>query len=141
MTFELSERRTAFRPVRVPRRGWSPNEYVAVGLGLAYLLAGIVAAATWTGAKMAVSDDPEGFGFNPLRTLSYLGLGAVLLVAATRGSAKRANSVLGAGYLAIGLLGIALGGEGARLLTLNHVDSVLQLCTAAVLLGFGRTQD
>ncbi len=141
MTFPLSETRTAYRPAPAPGRGWSPNECVAVALGLTYLMVGVVTAAIWTGAQMAVSDDPQAMGFSPLRILSYLGLGAVLLAAAAHGSAKRANSILGAAYLLVGLVGITLGGEGARLLTLNHVDSVIQLCTAAVLLGFGRTQD
>jgi hypothetical protein len=119
---------------------WSATEGVATVLGSAYVLAGIVAGAISLGATMAVSDDPNP-GLSPVRTLSYLCLGAVLLVAAGRRRAKSANTVLGAAYLAAGVLLPTVGEPGARLLALSHPDAMLQLVTAAILLGFGRTQD
>jgi hypothetical protein len=122
-----------------PRR-WTPNEIVAVALGAVYLLAGVIAAAISLGATMAVSDGP-GAGLGTGRTLSYLCLGFVLLAAAAQGRAKSANSVLGAAYLLAGVLLPLVGQPGCRLLTLNHPDCAIQLCTAALLLGFGRTQD
>lgn len=122
------------------RASWSPNELVAVVLGSVYVLAGVVAGAITLGATMAVSDDP-GPGISAARTLSYLGLGLVLLLAAGRGRAKSANAVLGAAYLAAGVVLPMLGEAGAGLLALSHPDATIQLCTAALLLGFGWTQD
>jgi hypothetical protein len=129
---------TPYRPRAA--RAWSANEAVATALGLAYLLAGIVVGAISLGATMAVSDDPSP-GLSPVRTGSYLCLGIVLLVAAGHGRAKSANTVLGAAYLLAGVLLPLAGDPGSRLLTLSHPDAVLQLVTAAILLGFGRTQD
>lgn len=121
-------------------RSWSPNESVAVVLGAIYLLAGIVAGAVSLGATMAVSDAPSA-GVSPVRTISYLVLGLVLLAAAAQGRAKSANSVIGAAYLVAGVLLPLVGEPGCRLLSLNHPDCLIQLGTAALLLGFGRTQD
>jgi hypothetical protein len=119
---------------------WSPNELVAVIVGSVYLVAGIVAGAITLGTTMAVSDDPAP-GISHVRTMSYLGLGLVLLLATGRGRAKSANTVLGAAYLIVGVVLPILGQPGCGLLTLNHPECAIQLSTAALLLGFGRTQD
>jgi hypothetical protein len=70
----------------------------------------------------------------------YLLVGAALLAGAGRGLARRVNMVLGAAYL-LASAPLLVSGVCPGLFSLNHPDGLLHLASAAVLLGFGRTQD
>lgn len=67
-------------------------------------------------------------------------VGAGLVTAAGRGVARRANTVLGAAYLLAGVPLLATGVCPAPF-SLDRPDGMLHLASAALLLGFGRTQD
>jgi len=75
------------------------------------------------------------------RTVAYLTISLILLLAAPTGRAKFANSLLGGAYLPVGVTLALVTDGGLQLLTLNHPENVIHLSTAALLVGFGRTQD
>jgi hypothetical protein len=118
-----------------------PNFVLAIALGIAYLTVGLVALAVHTGAVIAASERSVGAGFGLPRCGAYLGVGAILLIGAANGRARLTNTVIGASYLSVGLILELFLAGGPRLLTLNHVENFVQLGTAALLIGFGRTQD
>lgn len=108
-------------------------------VGVGYLLTGIVCAAVALGAGMATSPGHDGPGLGAAHCGAYLAVGAVLLCAVLLGRSRAANSLVGASYLGLGLLLLTV--DGPQLLALHHPDAVAHLVTAAVLLGFGRTQE
>lgn len=120
--------------------GRAPNTVVGTVLGVGYLAAGVVALAVALGAGMAPGEASETAA-SPARMAAYLALGGALVLAATRGTARTANTVLGATYLIAGLVLLYAGGAQAQLLALNHPDNVVHLSSAALLLGVGRTQE
>ncbi|MGQ0629436.1 MAG: hypothetical protein ACT4P1_00200 [Sporichthyaceae bacterium] len=127
--------------VRTPAlvSGRSPNVVLGSGLGLCYLAAGIAAVAVALGHAMGPGSGATDLA--PAHVLAFFLVGALLVVAGTRGMAKVVNSVVGGCYLlaGVGLLFVARGHD--QLLMLNEVENVLHLCAAALLLGIGRTQD
>lgn len=117
----------------------SPNAVVAVTVGLVYLSVGVVALAVRVGRAMATAGPASDVG---LLTLSvHLAFGWVLVLATAAGWAKLSNTVVGASYLLVGLALESLPDVGPGLLTLNDPENVVHLATAALLFGFGRTQD
>lgn len=120
--------------------GRPPNTVLGVLLGWAYLTAGVVAVAVNLGVGMA-GPQSESADFSSARMSAYLVLGSVLVIAAVRGRAKPANSLLGALYLLVGVILLFSAGADAQLLALNHPDQVVHLGSAALLFGVGRTQD
>ena len=123
----------------------SPNRLLAAVFGGVYLLVGLVGFAVTGGVGFA---DTEGnplivFEVNPLHNIVHLLIGAGLLFAALRGPglAKGANTLVGAVYLLVGLLGLFLVGSSANILALNGADNVLHFATAILLLGVGLSQD
>jgi hypothetical protein len=119
----------------------APNAAVAAVVGAGYALVAVVSIAVTLGSVLATSGESDHSGVSGVRTASYLTMGLVLLCAVVQGRAKVANSLLGGAYLAAGVT-LALFTDGdPQLLALNHPDNVVHLCTAALLVGFGRTQD
>jgi hypothetical protein len=136
----VSETRTADvrQVVYPPVVRQSPNRAVGYVVGGVYLLAGVVCAAVALGVRMAPGGAATGPA--PARVVAYLLLGAFLVWAAARGFARQANTAAGTLYLVAGLGLLAFGGTDSPLLTLHHPDCVFYLGSAALLLGFGRTQ-
>jgi len=135
----VQQRLTARLPQTAFRAG--PNAAVALGVGLAYGLAGVVATAVTAGSVLATSGETGHPAVAGARTIAYLTISLILLLAAPTGRARFANSLLGGAYLAVGVALALLTDGGPQLLTLNHPENVIHLCTAALLVGFGRTQD
>jgi hypothetical protein len=118
-----------------------PNTAVALAVCVAYGLVGVVSTAVTMGSVLASSGETGHPGVGGWRSTVYLTVSLILLCAVAGGRARAANSVLGGAYLAAGV-GLAWFRAGApQLLALNHPENVAYLCTAAVLIGFGRTQD
>lgn len=117
----------------------TPNALVGAVVGVGYLLTGVVCTAVALGAGMAASPGHDGAGLGAAHCGAYLAVGAALLCAVVLGRARAANSLIGATYLGLGLLLLSV--DGPQLLALQHPDAVVHLGTAAVLLGFGRTQE
>lgn len=117
----------------------TPNALLGALVGVGYLLAGVVCTAVALGAGMAASPGHDGPGLGAAHCSAYLTVGAALLCAVVLGRARAANGLIGATYLGVGLLLLTV--DGPQLLALHQPDAVVHLGTAALLLGFGRTQE
>lgn len=123
----------------------SPNRLLATVFGAVYVLVGLAGfavtgfgdfAGTHTGDKLIV------FEINPLHNIVHLAIGALLLLASRHvASAKSANTLVGAVYLLVGIVGLFILDSSANILSLNGADNVLHLASAIVLLGVGLSQD
>jgi uncharacterized membrane protein YuzA (DUF378 family) len=123
----------------------SPNRLLATVFGAVYVLVGLAGfavtgfgdfAGTNTGDKLIV------FEINPLHNIVHLAIGALLLFASRAVStAKGANTLVGAVYLLVGIVGLFILDSSANILSLNSADNVLHLASAIVLLGVGLSQD
>jgi Domain of unknown function (DUF4383) len=119
----------------------TPNQVLGSVFGAVYVLVGLVGFAV-TGAGGFASHDGHRLLFleiNPLHNIVHIGIGLLLLMAARRGAAtaKAVNSLVGAVYLAVGIIGLFITSSEVNILALNHPDNVLHLASALVLLGIG----
>lgn len=120
----------------------SPNRIVATVFGAVYLLVGLLGFAVTGGVSFVAT---EGglllgiFAVNPLHNIAHLLIGAALLVAGLMSArtAKTVNTIVGAAYLLLGIVGFFLAGTAANILALNTPDHFLHLASALVLLGVG----
>ncbi|MFE6965392.1 DUF4383 domain-containing protein [Agromyces sp. NPDC057679] len=120
----------------------SPNRIVAAVFGAVYLLVGLLGFAV-TGGMDFIST--QGglllgvFAVNPLHNVAHLLIGGALLIAGlvSARAAKTVNTVVGAAYLLLGIVGFFLAGTAANILALNTSDHFLHLASALVLLGVG----
>lgn len=117
----------------------SANRAVGYAVGGAYLAAGVAGGSVALGAALAPGGDTRA-GLGPGWVVVYLLVGLALMVSAARGFARRANTLVGAAYL-LASVPLLAAGLCSDPFTLNHPDGLLHLCSAALLLGFGRTQD
>ena len=127
----------------------SPNRLVGAIFGAVYLLVGLIGFAV-TGFTGFIDNNTDKailglFEVNPLHNIAHLLIGALLLASALKGAvaAKGSNTLVGAVYLLLGLLGFFIAGDNNELniLSLNQPDNFLHLASAAVLLGVGLTMD
>lgn len=119
----------------------SVNQLVGYALGAVYLLVGLVGFAITTGVGFAHTHGKDLiiFELNPLHNIVHLAVGLALGLAAFRGRAVSAsvNSLVGAVYLLVGVVGLFVTNAAMNILALNHADNVLHLASALVLLGVG----
>ncbi|WP_295010914.1 DUF4383 domain-containing protein [uncultured Microbacterium sp.] len=120
----------------------SPNRLVAVIFGAVYIVVGALGFAVTGGVSFLATQGGLLLGIfmvNPLHNIAHLLIGAVLLIAglvSTR-AAKGTNTVIGAAYLLLGILGFFLVGTSANILALNTFDHFLHLASAILLLALG----
>ncbi|SFR82760.1 protein of unknown function [Agromyces sp. CF514] len=122
------------------------NRAVATIFGAVYLLVGLLGFAVTGGVGFIAT---EGglllglFAVNPLHNIAHLLIGGALLIAglANVRAAKTVNTVVGAAYLLLGIVGFFLVGTAANILALNTADHFLHLASALVLLGVGLGAD
>lgn len=122
----------------------SPNRLVATIFGVVYLLIGLLGFAVTGFSNFAGTqgDSLLGFEVNPLHNIVHLAIGALLLASSRAvSSAKGANTLVGAVYLVVGIIGLFILTSSANILALNGADNVLHLASAVVLLGVGLSQD
>ncbi|HEV7756450.1 MAG TPA: DUF4383 domain-containing protein [Mycobacteriales bacterium] len=123
----------------------SPNRLLGAVFGAVYLLVGLAGFAVTGGVGFAATEGKALilFDVNPLHNIVHLLIGALLLFGAVRGvaTAKGVNTLVGAVYLLVGLLGLFLLDSSANILALNGADNVLHLASAILLLGVGLSQD
>ena len=124
----------------------SPNRLLATVFGGVYLLVGLLGFAVTGGVSFIAT---EGglllglFAVNPLHNIAHLLIGAALLIAGLSNvaAAKSVNTVVGAVYLLLGIVGFFLVGTALNILALNTADHFLHLASAIVLLGVGLAAD
>ncbi len=120
----------------------SPNRLVATIFGAVYLLVGLLGFAVTGGVGFLSTSGGLLLGIfevNPLHNVAHLLIGAALLIAglASARAAKTVNTIVGAAYLLLGVVGFFLVGTAANILALNTFDHFLHLASALVLLGVG----
>jgi hypothetical protein len=124
----------------------SPNRLLATIFGAVYLLVGLLGFAV-TGGVSFIST--EGglllglFAVNPLHNIAHLLIGLALLIAglSTVSASKTVNTVVGAVYLLLGIVGFFLVDTAFNILALNTADHFLHLGSAIVLLAVGLGAD
>lgn len=120
----------------------SPNRLIALGVGGALLLFGLIGVVVTVGMPFT---DPTGvllagiLPLNPLQSLIHVLLGAALLMGAlsSTAAARRFNGVLGAVCLVLGLAGLFLVGSDLNVLAVNVVSNVVHFASAVLLLAAG----
>ncbi|HVL82413.1 MAG TPA: DUF4383 domain-containing protein [Actinomycetota bacterium] len=117
------------------------NQKVGTIFGAVYLLIGLLGFVV-TGFDGFASQEGNlliAFEVNPLHNLVHLAIGAALVGAARAGhdSARTMNTVVGATYLLVGIVGFFMLDSDANILALNQADNFLHLASAAVLLAVG----
>ncbi|KRA24508.1 hypothetical protein ASD65_08815 [Microbacterium sp. Root61] len=124
----------------------SPNRLVATIFGGVYVLVGLLGFAVTGGIGFIATEGGLLLGIfevNPLHNVAHLLIGAALLIAglASVTAAKLVNSIIGAVYLLLGIVGFFLVGTSLNILALNTFDHFLHLASALVLLGVGLAAD
>lgn len=109
-------------------------------VGVLFVLTGIVGFAISAGSHLATAPGHTANGLGGLHCLLYAVIGAGLLIGAASGRARSVNTFVGAAYLVVGVALLALVDGGPQLLTLHEADNSAHLVGAALLLGFGRTE-
>lgn len=111
-------------------RGRAPYQWLALAIGVAYLLVGL---AGWfvTGFENWFEHDPDqtllGFAINPLHNVVHLVIGiAGIVLASTRGGARTFGWLLVAGYGLALVYGLFVAGqEDGNFLNINTADNWL----------------
>jgi Domain of unknown function (DUF4383) len=109
--------------------------------GAIYVLIGIVGFFVTGFGDFAGSEGQTLilFDVNPLHNIVHLVVGIAFLAASgAEATAKAISTLIGAVYLAVGLLGLFLvGNADLNLLALNQADNVLHLLSGAIALYVG----
>ena len=126
----------------------SPNRLLGIFLGIVYTIDGIYGFFLTSETSFASTSGPKVldlFQTNPLHNLVHVVVGLALLTAALVGprAAKAMNTVFGAVFLLVGVVGFVVTGSGnpLNILALNGADTVLNFATAVVLLCVGLGAD
>ena len=124
----------------------SPNRLLGVVFGAVYILVGILGFTVTSGVGFFATQGGLLLGIfevNILHNIAHLLIGAALLIAGLSSvkAARTVNSVVGAAYLVLGLVGLFLVGTAVNILALNVADNVLHFASAAVLLAAGLGAD
>ena len=122
--------------------GRGVNVVLGYVFGAVYLLVGLLGFTVSGGHDFAGMDGGMLLGLfmvNPLHNVAHLLIGALLVLAATRGEtvASRVNTVVGGVYLLLGLVGLFILSNDVNILALNTPDNLLHFGSAAILLGVG----
>jgi hypothetical protein len=122
----------------------SPNRLLGIFLGIIYLLDGIYGFFLTSDTGFASTSGPKVFDLfevNPLHNLVHVAIGIALLTAGlvSARAAKAGNTILGALFLLVGVVGLLLssGNNPLNVLAINGADNVLNFATAVVLLVVG----
>lgn len=118
----------------------TPNQWVGIVLGLAFILVGLAGFFVTEGDIIG----PEGglllgiFMVNVVHNIAHLAIGLALTLAgfANHRAAVATNMTIGVAYLLLGLYGLAFAGEDTmwNFLALNSADNVLHFVSAALLI-------
>ncbi|CAN5223416.1 hypothetical protein BH11ACT3_BH11ACT3_04660 [soil metagenome] len=124
----------------------SPNRLLATIFGIVYVLVGIAGFFVTTGTGFISTSGGLLLGLfevNPLHNVAHILIGAALLISglASVRAAKTVNSVIGAAYLLLGIVGLFIVGSAFNILAINGADNVLHFGSAVLLLAVGLGAD
>lgn len=123
------------------------NPFVAGAVGAVFVVVGLLGFSVSGGHDLAGHTGGSLLGLfevNTLHNLVHLAVGAVMIAAAIAGmrAARTANTLIGAVYLALGVLGLFITGDNPlNIIALNGADNGLHLVIGAALLGIGMRAD
>ena len=120
----------------------SPNRLLATVFGIVYVLIGIAGFSVTMGIGFFAAPGGLLFGIfevNAFHNVAHLVIGAALLIAGLSGAgpARTVNSVVGAAYLVLGIIGLFVVGSPFNILAINGADNVLHFGSAVLLLAVG----
>lgn len=122
------------------------NKIVGIGFGAVYVLVGLLGFVV-TGLSGIFSTDGGLllglFMVNPLHNVVHVLVGTLLIIggSASIRTTRRVNTTVGAVYLLVFVLGLAVQGSAANILALNTADHGLHLASALLLIGVGLGAD
>ena len=122
------------------------NSLVAFAFGAVFVLVGLSGFFV-SGGHHAVGADGGAllglFQVNVLHNVVHLAIGALLVLGALRGPrpSRGVNTLVGAVYLLVGVLGLFVLESSLNILALNTADNLLHFASAALLLGVGLMAD
>ncbi|HXD62340.1 MAG TPA: DUF4383 domain-containing protein [Lacisediminihabitans sp.] len=124
----------------------SPNRMLATIFGAVYLLIGLLGFAVTGGVGFIATKGGLLLGLfevNPLHNVAHLLIGAALVIAGLSSirASRTVNSVIGAVYLLLGIVGLFILDSPANILAINGWDNVLHFASAIILLGVGLGAD
>jgi hypothetical protein len=124
----------------------SINQLVGYAFGAVYLVVGLLGFTVSGGHAFAGEHGGHLLGIfmvNGLHNVVHLLVGALLIGGAAAGAAaaKGVNTLVGAVYLLVGVVGVIIGSGSANLLALNAPDHALHFASAIALLAFGLAGD
>ena len=123
----------------------SVNQLLGWVFGAVYVLVGIVGFFVSSGVAFAGTHGTSllGFDVNPLHDVAHLVIGLLLALAASRGlpTSRGVNTLVGAVYGLLGVVGLFILDSSANILALNGADNVLHLLSAVLLLAVGLGAD
>ncbi|WP_349899171.1 DUF4383 domain-containing protein [Parafrigoribacterium soli] len=124
----------------------SPNRMLATIFGAVYLLIGLLGFAVTGGVGFIATKGGLLLGLfevNPLHNVAHLVIGAALLIAGLSSirASRTVNSVVGAVYLLLGIVGLFILDSPVNILAINGWDNVLHFASAIILLGVGLGAD
>lgn len=122
------------------RRG--TNVLLGTVLGAVYVLVGLLGFTITGSVGFAATHGHMLLGLfmlNPLHNVVHLAVGALLFGAARGGerTAGAVNTLVGAVYLLVGVVGLFVLDRSANILALNAADNALHFASAIVLLAVG----
>ena len=122
------------------------NKNVGVGFGVIYVLVGVVGFFVTGFSGFASMNGPLLLGIlmlNPLHNIVHVLVGALLIAGglASITVSRRVNVTVGAVYLLVFAIGLALQGSTANILALNGADHGLHLISALLLMIVGLAAD
>jgi hypothetical protein len=114
--------------------------------GAVYLQNGLLAIAVTGGVGIIATKGGLLLGLfevNPLHNVAHLLIGAALVIAGLSSirASRTVNSVIGAVYLLLGIVGLFILDSPANILAINGWDNVLHFASAIILLGVGLGAD
>jgi hypothetical protein len=119
---------------------------LATIFGAVYLLIGLLGFAVTGGVGFIATKGGLLLGLfevNPLHNVAHLLIGAALVIAGLSSirASRTVNSVIGAVYLLLGIVGLFILDSPANILAINGWDNVLHFASAIILLGVGLGAD
>lgn len=122
------------------------NKKVGVGFGLVYVLVGVVGFFVTGFSGFASMSGPLLLGIfmlNPLHNIVHVLVGTLLIAGglASITVSRRVNTTVGAVYLLVFAMGLALQDSTANILALNGADHGLHLISALLLATVGLAAD
>jgi hypothetical protein len=137
----------ATRDMTGVRAGGRLNSFTAGAVGAVFVVVGLLGFTVSGGHSIAGHDGGQLLGLfqvNSLHNLVHIAVGAVMVAAAIAGTraARSANTLIGAVYLALGVVGLFITGDSPlNVIALKGADNGLHLVIGALLVGVGLGAD